>query len=72
MLLWLGKSPPTKSLQADKGKLTCPLRLQRSRQLPFVAELVRWTAQLRLTAIDPIADHTYSTFHRPVGIVQVQ
>jgi hypothetical protein len=30
-----------KSLQADKGKLTCPLLAQRPRQLAFAAELVR-------------------------------
>jgi hypothetical protein len=30
--------PPNKSLQADKGELTCPLQVQRPRQLAFAAE----------------------------------
>ena len=36
-----GGMAPNKSLQADKGKLTCPLLAQRPSQLTFAAELVR-------------------------------
>ena len=36
---------PNKSLQTDKGKLSCPLLAQGPRQLAFEAELVRWAAK---------------------------
>jgi hypothetical protein len=41
MHVLIERMPPNTALQADKGKLSCLLHSQKSRQLTFAAELGR-------------------------------